>query len=75
MEGLRETIGYHTCDKRSSKSVINAAFPRYVFEDGFTEEDELWTANYRETDAERDVRVKSALDRIFFEVRDPCEWI
>ncbi|KAG8847584.1 hypothetical protein FRB96_001440 [Tulasnella sp. 330] len=71
MEGLRETIGLHTCDKRSSKSDIHAAFPTYAIEAGFAEEDELWRADYRETVAERDARVKIAIDRIFSEVKDP----
>ena len=28
---------------RSTKSVIEQRYPHFVFEDGFTEEDEMWT--------------------------------
>lgn len=43
VENLRERYGNHTCNKRSSKQVIEERFGEYgiEFEDGFTEEDEL----------------------------------
>jgi broad specificity phosphatase PhoE len=40
-EGLRETLGMHTCDKRSARSYIAAAHPGFEIEEGFTEEDAL----------------------------------
>ncbi|QRW23965.1 hypothetical protein RhiXN_10289 [Rhizoctonia solani] len=39
-------------------------YPEFEFEPGFTEEDELWTPDHRETVPEIDKRVKSALDEI-----------
>ncbi|KAB5591992.1 GTPase-activating protein gyp1 [Ceratobasidium theobromae] len=65
MEGLREVIGVHTCDKRRTKSYIRKTYTGFHIEHGFTEEDELWTADHRETDAEAEVRLKAALDTIF----------
>jgi len=65
VENLRETTGLHTCDKRSEKSKIHQAFPSFSFEDGFSEEDELWEKDVRESEGSRDKRVKLALDQIF----------
>ncbi|KDN37147.1 hypothetical protein RSAG8_10356, partial [Rhizoctonia solani AG-8 WAC10335] len=65
MESLREMNGEHTCDKRNPKSRIHEMYPGFDFEPGFTEEDELWTPDHRETVAEIDRRLKVALDEIF----------
>ncbi|KAL5632159.1 hypothetical protein ACGC1H_000239 [Rhizoctonia solani] len=65
MEGLREVIGVHTCDKRRTKSYIREAYNDFRIEPGFTEEDELWTADHRETNAETDSRLRATLDTIF----------
>ncbi|KAK4705994.1 hypothetical protein P7C70_g195, partial [Phenoliferia sp. Uapishka_3] len=65
MEGIRETVGVHTCDKRSPKSVLAAEYPTFEFEEGFTEEDEMWKADWREAHADVDVRIRKALDEIF----------
>ncbi|CEJ56085.1 hypothetical protein PMG11_02308 [Penicillium brasilianum] len=64
-ELLRETMGEHTCDRRSTKSAIAAEFPRYRFEPGFTEEDELWDPKVREADEHRDRRLLDLLNDIF----------
>ncbi|KAG8907907.1 hypothetical protein FRB99_001767, partial [Tulasnella sp. 403] len=65
MERLRETIGLHTCDKRSTRTVIHRSFPKFKIERGFTENDELWKADWREPVEERNARVKLAMDEIF----------
>ncbi|CAE6444339.1 unnamed protein product [Rhizoctonia solani] len=65
MENLREVIGEHTCDKRNPKSRTQKMYPEFEFEPGYTEEDELWTPDYRESVAEIDSRLKLALDEIF----------
>ncbi|KAJ1300361.1 hypothetical protein OPQ81_005180 [Rhizoctonia solani] len=65
MENLREMNGEHTCDKRNPKSKIHEQYPEFDFEPGFTEEDELWTPDHRETVPEIDKRLKLALDQIF----------
>ncbi|KAL1590322.1 hypothetical protein WHR41_01236 [Cladosporium halotolerans] len=64
-ELAREVMGEHTCDRRSSRSVIHAAYPDWPIEEGFTEEDELWRADHRETFAEHDVRTVRFLDQVF----------
>lgn len=66
-EGLRETIGVHTCDKRSTKSHIHHRYPKYKFETDFSEEDLLWTAEHRETSDEQNLRTKRFLDYVYNE--------
>lgn len=64
-ELLREVMGVHTCDRRSSRTVILDSFPDIEIEPGFAEEDELWRVDRRETDAEHDKRMLRFLDDIF----------
>lgn len=64
-ELMREVMGEHTCDRRSSRSVIEAAVPQWRIEHGFTEKDELWQADHRETWAEHDARTRKLLDDVF----------
>lgn len=64
-ELVREVLGEHTCDKRSTRTVIHQAFPDFPIEDGFAEEDELWRADHRETHEEHDARNQALLDDIF----------
>jgi broad specificity phosphatase PhoE len=66
-EMAREVMGEHTCDKRSSRTVIREAYPGWVVEEGFTEEDELWEAEHRETFEEHDVRTLKLLEQVFAE--------
>jgi hypothetical protein len=58
-------MGEHTCDRRSTKTAIEADFPRYRFEPRFPEEDELWDAKVRESDEHRDRRLRELLNDIF----------
>lgn len=71
MEKLREIIGVHTCDKRRTRTYIRTNYTDFRIEPGFTEQDELWTADHRETDDEAIVRLKSALDTIFGQLLHP----
>ncbi|KAM5463461.1 putative phosphoglycerate mutase pmu1 [Microsporum audouinii] len=64
-ELLRETLGVHTCDRRSSKQYIESTYPTYKIEPGFSPTDILWDPEVREPDAARDVRLKKLLDDIF----------
>ncbi|KAI0271537.1 histidine phosphatase superfamily [Gloeopeniophorella convolvens] len=64
LENCREEYGEHTCDKRRTKSEIQADFPGFIFEDGFEEEDLLWTLE-RESKESACSRAKLVLDRIF----------
>ncbi|KAJ5753928.1 uncharacterized protein N7511_008081 [Penicillium nucicola] len=62
---LRETMGQHTCDKRSPATSIKSEYPEYSLETGFTETDELWDAKTRESDEDRDARLRRFLDDVF----------
>ncbi|KAI0067864.1 phosphoglycerate mutase-like protein [Artomyces pyxidatus] len=64
VENCREEYGEHTCDKRRTRSEIHAEFPAFVFEEGFAEEDLLWT-EVRETKQHVDTRAKHILDMVF----------
>ncbi|KAI4229124.1 MAG: hypothetical protein L6R36_001081 [Xanthoria steineri] len=64
-ELLREANGVHTCDRRSSKSTLMAAFPNFTFEPSMTVDDELWSATERETNPQLDSRFTSLLNDIF----------
>ncbi|KZW00321.1 phosphoglycerate mutase [Exidia glandulosa HHB12029] len=66
LENFREVIGVHTCDERKTKTYIQEQFGDIMnIEKGFTEQDELWTADHRETNDEQNVRLKKALDFVF----------
>lgn len=64
-ELFREVIGAHTCDRRSSKTIIHNAYPNWPIEEGFEEEDPLWSATLRETDEAIDQRTLKVLDDVF----------
>ncbi|EZF70312.1 hypothetical protein H105_07371 [Trichophyton soudanense CBS 452.61] len=64
-ELLRETLGVHTCDRRSYRDYIQSTYPKYKIEPGFTQQDMLWDPNVRESDSDRDARLKKLLDDIF----------
>lgn len=72
-ENLRERLGVHTCDQRSSKTWIAAAYPAFKIEDDFTEKDELWQADRRETIEEHIARNKELLDDIY--ANDSSEFV
>ncbi|KAI9798733.1 MAG: hypothetical protein M1825_005015 [Sarcosagium campestre] len=64
-EQLRETIGAHTCDKRSSLTFLREKFPTANFEPGFADDDPLWLPRLRETPAATAARLKLLLQDIF----------
>jgi broad specificity phosphatase PhoE len=64
-ELAREALGVHTCDRRSRRAEIAAAFPHVAFEEGFAEDDALWRADYREPRSARRYRVARLLDDVF----------
>jgi broad specificity phosphatase PhoE len=64
-ETLREMIGLHTCDRRSTKSLLANTFPTFAFEPSFTEHDILWDATYQETGTQEAMRLRFALNEIF----------
>lgn len=65
MENIRETMGVHTCDKRSSKSIIEKKYPNFIIEPGFEEEDIYWKPDYRESVVEHALRINDAFQEIF----------
>ncbi|KAF2817464.1 phosphoglycerate mutase family protein [Mytilinidion resinicola] len=64
-ELLREAIGVHTCDRRSSATFIRDSYPFLTIEDGFAETDPLWTVDLREPSSARRVRMTALLDDVF----------
>ena len=64
-EMMREVMGVHTCDRRSTRTAISKRYPEFPFEVGFREEDPLWLADLRESDSQVDFRVRGFLDDIF----------
>ncbi|KAF9779231.1 phosphoglycerate mutase, partial [Thelephora terrestris] len=64
-ENCREVCGGDTCDKRRPKSWIAENFPLFEFNSGFSEEDEFWTPDSRETEEHVNERALSILDDIW----------
>lgn len=67
LEGVRETIGLHPCNRRSQRSVIRDRFPNVVFPSEFQEVDE-WFEEYRETREclhEQTIRINRVLQELF----------
>ena len=64
-EKLRERLGVHTCDQRSGRSWIAQAYPDFIIEDGFVEEDQLWQPDRRESMDEHVKRSTELLEDIF----------
>ncbi|ODN76564.1 hypothetical protein L202_05225 [Cryptococcus amylolentus CBS 6039] len=64
-EDWRECYGLFVCDQRSTKSVIQERFPTFKIEPGFSEQDDLWKAEDRETEEHMQLRARRGLDRIF----------
>jgi len=58
-------MGVHTCDRRSSKTYIIENYPSYKIEPDFTENDELWVPDLRESDSAQTARSKELLDDVF----------
>jgi hypothetical protein len=80
MQNCREEYGVHTCDKRNTLTYIKGAFPQFELESGFTEEDQLWEPNSRETKEQAEHRAKKVLDTIFQNDKDAActyniQWI
>jgi len=72
LQNCREENGVHSCDMRRSKTYILSEFPQFVIENDFTEADELWRVEARETMAEMISRVRSVLDMIFNKDSETC---
>ncbi|KAI1635123.1 histidine phosphatase superfamily [Biscogniauxia mediterranea] len=64
-EKLRERFGVHTCDARRTRSWIASEYPEYQIEHGFTEEDEHWKAEVRESDEAINSRITELLSDVF----------
>lgn len=64
-ELVREALGIHTCDRRSTKSQIESTFTHLTFEPNFAEHDELWKKDYREPVSARNYRLATFLDDVF----------
>ncbi|KAL3229021.1 putative phosphoglycerate mutase PMU1 [Nakaseomyces bracarensis] len=80
IENLRETLGEHPCDRRVAHSETVAEYQNYKYNDldttiswlypeDYPEEDQLWTADHRETDNEIDERIGNGLQELFKQVQ------
>ncbi|GAB1523137.1 Probable phosphoglycerate mutase pmu1 [Rhizoctonia solani] len=75
IENLREELSPYTSDHRSSKTDIQKAYPGFLFEDSFTEEDQLWSEFVSESTEDFTSRLKATLDHIFKDLlgeKDTC---
>ncbi|KAL1745519.1 histidine phosphatase superfamily [Schizophyllum fasciatum] len=64
-QNCREVSGVHTCDKRRTRSYIQSTFPEVDIEDGFTEEDEYYEDDVRESPERVVARARAVLCRVF----------
>jgi hypothetical protein len=54
----------HTCDKRRTRSHLSTIL-NFEIEPNFTEEDELWRADDRETEEHAVIRANAVMNHIF----------
>lgn len=66
-------MGQHTCDRRSLASDIAKEYPNYLFEASFSQEDRLWDPKIRESNEERNERLRCLLNDIF--ARDESSYV
>lgn len=66
-EDIRETMGVHLCDKRSSRSIIASKYePKgFVIEPGFAEEDIYFKDDYREPIEQHSIRINRSFQYMF----------
>lgn len=64
-ELIRERLGVHTCDRRRTRTWIHENHPGFAIEEGFSELDQLWRPDVRETIEEHAARVEAFLDDLF----------
>ncbi|CDK24068.1 unnamed protein product [Kuraishia capsulata CBS 1993] len=72
-ESLRETIGLHRCDERRSKTYLKERYPDFQFENGFVEDDLLWTKDTQEPDGAKVLRLTSFLNDLW--ASDPSTYV
>ncbi|KAI2628457.1 phosphoglycerate mutase-like protein [Hypoxylon sp. NC1633] len=72
-ELFREGISMRSCDERSSKTYIRTLLPAFRFEEGFTEDDELWKGYEGETSEAELKRTRTVLNDVFS--NDDSTWI
>ncbi|KAL0639306.1 putative phosphoglycerate mutase pmu1 [Maublancomyces gigas] len=70
LQGFRETIGIHTCDRRNTKTWLHKKYPSFTFEGDFVEVDKLWDPAWREPNEVRNRRASDALNEIFADTSD-----
>jgi broad specificity phosphatase PhoE len=64
-ELVREALGIHTCDRRSTLSHLTTTYPHLTFEHNFSDPDVLWEVDYREPVDARNYRLATFLDDVF----------
>lgn len=68
IESCRETLGRHTCDKRSPRDTLAHRFPVVNFSRILSDQDRLWSPTHRETLEELKVRAHAFLLELAREV-------
>lgn len=85
IENLRERLGEHTCDKRVAHSESVQEYQHYRthgghvidwrYEPDYSEEDQLWLEDHRETDQELDQRQHAGLSQLFGQLTSDQKFI
>ncbi|KAG8983386.1 hypothetical protein FRB93_007290 [Tulasnella sp. JGI-2019a] len=72
---LREVMGRNTCDMRRTLTKIEHDYPEFEVEEGFTENDELWKPDERETYWEAAQRQRKVFDTVFLRRNDEHKYV
>ncbi|KAL7410167.1 histidine phosphatase superfamily [Mrakia frigida] len=64
-EHYRESIGLHTCDQRSTKTVLSETYPGWNFDASFTEHDQLYNPTYQENGGAQSLRLQQQMNELF----------
>lgn len=85
VENLRETLGEHSCDKRvvhseavkqyKDSTLVSGQKVDFQYPTNYSEEDQLWLADWRETDQEMDIRVHKGLVELFNQTKPDDRFI
>ncbi|TFK64453.1 hypothetical protein BDN72DRAFT_265464 [Pluteus cervinus] len=59
VEKVRERCTHDKPQERLTKTFIHTVFPEYNFEDGFTEDDKMWTNDYDRAELHSDVQARA----------------
>jgi broad specificity phosphatase PhoE len=64
LEHVREAFGQHVTDRRRTKTHLQQHYPLLQFDENMTNDDALWSAEWRESIADVQARIQKALNWI-----------